>query len=114
MILTPLLASATLIWQAGTALPDGFGLSAKYPGDRGIASDARVLFAEDFETGSLEETVRRWSEASNKDGKVLALTTNMPAFQKYRPLPTYSAAVSAFGFSTNLAIGKAPSADPPR
>jgi hypothetical protein len=59
-------------------LPAGYGLAAKYPGDRGIARDPHVLFAEDFEEGSLEEVVKRWSEASNKDGKVLALSADVP------------------------------------
>jgi hypothetical protein len=73
-----------LKWQAepstasGSSLPQGYGLSAKYPGDRGIARDPHVLFAEDFEEGSLAEVVQRWSEASNKDDKVLALSSDVP------------------------------------
>jgi hypothetical protein len=59
-------------------LSAGPGLAAKYPGDRGIEKDPNVLFAEDFETGSLEDVVRHWSEASNKDGKVLAFSADAP------------------------------------
>ncbi|MBW3624322.1 MAG: hypothetical protein KY468_13020 [Armatimonadetes bacterium] len=60
------------------ALPKGFGLSAKYPGDRGIAKDPSVLFAEDFEAGPLEAIKKRWSEASDKGGRVLALSSDVP------------------------------------
>ena len=34
------------------------GLAARYPGDRGIASDPAVLFADDFESGDM----KRWDE----------------------------------------------------
>ncbi len=54
------------------------GLSAKYPGDRGIGSDPNVLFAENFEERSVAEAIKRWSEASDKDGKVLALSADVP------------------------------------
>ena len=36
------------------------GIAAQYPGDEGIEKDPRVLFVEDFETGTLEETAARW------------------------------------------------------
>ncbi|HVE43023.1 MAG TPA: hypothetical protein VNM14_24300 [Planctomycetota bacterium] len=36
------------------------GIAAQYPGDEGIEKDPRVLFVEDFETGTLEETATRW------------------------------------------------------
>lgn len=60
------------------AVPEGYGLSAKYPGDRGIAKDPSVLFAEDFEGGSLPEIKKRWSEASDKGGKALSLSIDTP------------------------------------
>ena len=41
------------------ALQEG-GIASQYPGDEGIEKDARVLFVEDFETGTLEETAARW------------------------------------------------------
>jgi hypothetical protein len=62
----------------GGDLPAGAGLAAKYPGDKGIEKDPNVLFAEGFESGSLDDVVRRWSEASNKDGKVLSLRADAP------------------------------------
>ena len=58
--------------------PRSVGLAAKYPGDVGLAHDARVLFAEDFESGTLAELTKRWTETSNKDGKVLALSPDAP------------------------------------
>ncbi|MGQ9523237.1 MAG: hypothetical protein ACUVTZ_00215 [Armatimonadota bacterium] len=61
-----------------SALPDGFGLSARYPGDRGIDKDPNVLFTEDFEVESLSALARRWSDVSNKDGKVLSLSGDVP------------------------------------
>jgi hypothetical protein len=36
------------------------GIAAQYPGDEGIEKDPHVLFVEDFETGTLEETATRW------------------------------------------------------
>lgn len=54
-------------------------LAARYPGDAGIEKDPAVLFAEDFEEGALEDVVKRWSEASNKGGKVLSLTDDVSA-----------------------------------
>src|ERR1700719_3208459 len=51
---------------------------------------------------------QRWHAAnisgwcfSNPLVTVMKLQTNMPAFQRYWPLLTYSSAVSKFGFSTN-------------
>jgi hypothetical protein len=42
------------------ALAQDAGIAAQYPGDEGIEKDPRVLFVEDFETGTLEETAARW------------------------------------------------------
>jgi hypothetical protein len=38
---------------AGAALPQGFGLAAKYRGDKGIAKDPAVIFADNFETTTI-------------------------------------------------------------
>jgi hypothetical protein len=40
--------------------PEQGGLASLYPGDEGIERDPRVLFVEDFETGSIEEIGARW------------------------------------------------------
>jgi hypothetical protein len=60
-------------------LPEGSGLAAKYPGDRGVERDSHVLLAEGFESGGVEDLGRRWSNVSNQDGKVLAFSADVPA-----------------------------------
>ncbi len=54
------------------------GLAAQYPGDRGIEGDPRVLFAETFQTSSIADLAKRWSNVSNKDGKVLDFSADTP------------------------------------
>ena len=46
-------------------LPEGQGLAARYPGDKGIAKDRAVLLAEDFEVGAIPDLAKRWSEVGN-------------------------------------------------
>lgn len=60
-------------------LPEGPGLAAKYPRDRGIGRDRRVLLAEDFETGPVEALAKRWDSVSNEGGEVLAFSDDAPA-----------------------------------
>jgi hypothetical protein len=57
-------------WVATSSLPSGRGLAAEFSAETGLKEDARVIFADDFESGKLGE---RWDETSNKAGKVLAL-----------------------------------------
>jgi hypothetical protein len=57
---------------AQTRLPEGHGLSAKYPRDAGIGKDPAVLLHEDFEAGGIADLSKRWNEVSNKDQKVPA------------------------------------------
>jgi len=59
-------------------LPQGYGIAARYPGEKGIANDPAVLFAEDFESGSVEAMGQRWQAVSNKDGTVFALPPDVP------------------------------------
>lgn len=59
--------------------PEGPGLAAKYAGDAGIDKDSAVLFAENFETGGLDDLGGRWSEVSNKDAKVFAFSDDVPS-----------------------------------
>jgi hypothetical protein len=61
------------------ALPEGPGLSAKYPGDEGIAADRTVLLAENFEQGEIVDLGKRWDEISNEKGEVLAFSDQHPA-----------------------------------
>src|ERR1700704_5249152 len=41
------------------AVTSGEGLAARYPGDRGVRSDPRVIFSEDFES---DDPFRVWTE----------------------------------------------------
>lgn len=63
---------------AASKLAETPGLAAKYPGDAGIERDPQVLFAENFETGSIADIKQRWGEMSNKDNKVMALAEDKP------------------------------------
>ena len=49
-------------------LPSGNGLAAAYPGDVGLKSNPQVIFADDFETGTLGDG---WDDQRNDKGKVL-------------------------------------------
>ncbi|MHC4550312.1 MAG: hypothetical protein ACYTEZ_16200 [Planctomycetota bacterium] len=71
-----LLAGAA--WAQAQTLPAGTGLAARHPGDRGLAGNRRVLFADDFERGTIAEIGRRWGNASNRGGKALALAEDGP------------------------------------
>ncbi|MFM1941057.1 MAG: hypothetical protein RI897_39 [Verrucomicrobiota bacterium] len=53
-----------------SVLPQGDGLAAAYPGDRGIRDDEGVLFADDFEAGDFRE---RWDSVRDDDRAVLSL-----------------------------------------
>lgn len=71
----PLVAAASVkadgpspaeIAQAAAVVKSG-GLALKYPGDEGIEKDPRVLFVDDFETGSVAEIGARWGNIQNKE-----------------------------------------------
>ncbi|HET6408087.1 MAG TPA: hypothetical protein VFG14_09415 [Chthoniobacteraceae bacterium] len=64
--------------SALASLPEGSGLASKYPQDQGIGTEPAVLVVEDFETDDLAEIDKRWSEVSNKDGKVFAWASDQP------------------------------------
>jgi len=51
-------------------------LALKYPEDVGIANDPNVVFAEDFESGSLEAVQVRWESVKNVAG--MALSADVP------------------------------------
>ena len=61
------------------AWPEDAGIASKYPGDEGIGNDPDVIFAEDFESGDIEGIAKHWDEISNKDGKVIQLSDDVPA-----------------------------------
>jgi hypothetical protein len=59
-------------------LPEGAGLAARYPGDTGLESDPDVIFAEDFERGTVAQIGARWGDISNRGGRVMALSADVP------------------------------------
>ena len=83
-------------WTGAYAAPPAsqpavqLGLAAKYPADAGIEKDPAVLFAENFEAGTIPEIAKRWGEAGNKAGKPLALAGEVP------PVHRRSSAVPLF------------------
>lgn len=73
------IAAVLAVVQAGAApLPSSTnGLAARYPGDRGIEKDARVVFVEDFEQPSLEVLWKRWDTVGDRPGQ--SFTADVPA-----------------------------------
>jgi hypothetical protein len=43
------------------------GLASQYPGDEGIERDPRVLFVDDFETGTVKEIGQRWGNIEKQE-----------------------------------------------
>jgi len=75
------LATAVSLAQEGStmkasALPEGPGLAAKYPGDVGLEGDEAVVFVENFDEDSLDALRKRWNETKNPDG--LAFVDDVP------------------------------------
>ena len=52
------------------------GIAARYPGDRGIEKDPRVLLHEDFEAGTFD--TKRWPSISNK-ADALSFSDDVPS-----------------------------------
>ena len=74
-----LLAPAILLSQDNLGvLPEGPGLAAKYRGDGGIERDPAVVFVEDFRSGTVADLGGQWTDINNRNGKVLALTDDVP------------------------------------
>ncbi|MDH7568420.1 MAG: hypothetical protein QHJ73_02370 [Armatimonadota bacterium] len=66
---------------AGTGGGDGgaeVGVAARYASDAGIERDPAVIFVEGFEQGGMESLKERWSDVSNRDGKALRFSTDVP------------------------------------
>ncbi|HUT01807.1 MAG TPA: hypothetical protein VM031_05095, partial [Phycisphaerae bacterium] len=57
--------------------PQKGGLASLYPGDEGLERDPRVLFVEDFETGTVAEIGARWGSVHKKEN--LRLSDDVPA-----------------------------------
>lgn len=60
---------------AGAAKP---GIADRYPGDAGIDKDPRVVFVEDFESGSLAAVKKHWNEVNDKHNN-LKLDAEVPS-----------------------------------
>ena len=66
-------------WSSTAApLLEDPGLAARHASFAELAAQTNVLFAEDFESGSLADLARRWSEISNAKGRVLELSRDTP------------------------------------
>ncbi|MEA3400446.1 MAG: hypothetical protein U9R79_04300 [Armatimonadota bacterium] len=63
---------------ADAALPQGgTGIAAQYPGDEGMAEDARVIFVETFDEPSLDAVIERWDNC--KSPEIMSLSEDVPA-----------------------------------
>jgi len=63
--------------RGADAVPQGPGLAARFPFDRGIKSHPSVLLHETFEDG-IGRISSRWTQVKNKDGKVLSVSGEKP------------------------------------
>lgn len=59
-------------------LPEGYGLSANYPGDVGIKNDPNIIFFEDFEEEDIRKVFERWTWRSGNNGATLELVYDSP------------------------------------
>src|SRR5207245_311828 len=48
------------------------GLATLYPGDEGLERDSRVLFVENFETGSIPQIGKRWGDIRDPENMELS------------------------------------------
>ena len=64
--------------EAVQALPEGSGLAAGHPGDKGLGEVEGVLVFESFEMGTVGYLSRRWNEVKNPDGEVLRFVDDAP------------------------------------
>jgi hypothetical protein len=64
--------------QTSGEIPPGQGISWLYPGDEGIENHPSVVFADNFETGDLGDIEARWGHMSNRDGKVMSFSNDVP------------------------------------
>src|SRR5687767_8006107 len=55
------------------------GIAVQYQGDAGIERDPRVIFLENFESGSLEDLAKRWSDIKKIPGDILEYVPESPA-----------------------------------
>jgi len=72
------LLACTVVVMGDEPLPSGHGIAAMHPGDLRIAEHPDVLFADDFESGTVAELARRWGNMSNKGGDAVELVDDSP------------------------------------
>jgi hypothetical protein len=58
--------------------PPGQGIAWLYPGDEGIENHPGVVFTENFESGDMDDLRARWGYMSNRDGKVMSFSDDVP------------------------------------
>lgn len=70
-------------------LPQGYGLSAKYPGDEGLERDPNVVFFENFSIRSIGDLKERWENISHPE--IMSLSEDVPygSLDKRSLLMTY-------------------------
>jgi hypothetical protein len=59
-------------------IPSGKGIAWLYPGDEGIEDHPSVVFSDNFETGGIDDLRSRWGHMSNRDGKVMSFSDDVP------------------------------------
>jgi hypothetical protein len=80
VVITLLLClSAGALLAAPAPLPQGDGLAARYPGDKGIEKDPSVVLAESFEAKDVAALKARWTDIKNEEGGALFLDKTAPA-----------------------------------
>jgi hypothetical protein len=62
--------------RLGETRPRGAGIAEKYSGDVGIEKDVRVVFAENFEEGAIDEIAKRWETVTQPE--TMSLETEVP------------------------------------
>jgi hypothetical protein len=78
LVLPVLLLAGTAGWAQMADLPQGYGISVKYPGDAGIERDPAVVLAEGFEIEDVAELGKRWSDVGNEGAQALMLDGMVP------------------------------------
>jgi hypothetical protein len=62
----------------GEEIPNGQGIAWLYPGDEGIENHQSVVFSDNFENGTLDDIEAHWGHMSNREGKVISFSDEVP------------------------------------
>ncbi|HUV67012.1 MAG TPA: hypothetical protein VMW24_24205 [Sedimentisphaerales bacterium] len=86
-----IVAVGVVLWisfaaPASESEPPKEGLASLYPGDEGIERDPRVLFVEDFETGTPDEIGAQWGHIYQRQNVTLTddIHANSPGYKSVR------------------------------